>query len=58
MKIEIKRAIGFVVGAGVVTFIAWMSGYDFARGETGFMYSVFTIAGGFLGSCFPFKEWE
>jgi hypothetical protein len=56
MKIEIKRAIGFVVGAGVVSFVAWMGGYDFARGETGFMYSVFTIAGGLLVSCYPFEE--
>lgn len=58
MNIEIKRAIAFVVGAGVVSFVAWMGGYDFTRGEDGFLYSICTIAGGFLGSCFPFEEWK
>lgn len=58
MNIEIKRAIAFVVGAGVVSFVAWMGGYDFTRGESGFLYSILSLAGGLLLSSYPFKEWE
>ena len=41
---------GFLLGFGLFTWVAWMGGYDFTRGETsGGMWAMFSLMFGGFG---------
>lgn len=47
-------ALAFIAVASVVTFIAWCGGYNFTRGESGFMCAFMSIGMGAIAAAATF----
>lgn len=39
----LKQILIFILTFGVCTFVAWMSGYNFDRGEYGFLWASLSL---------------
>ena len=56
MNMMLKRTLGFISGIAISTFIFWMGGYDFTRGDEGWAWSLTSLASAALIGFFPFED--